>query len=880
MRSKIVIVFITLFLLTSFLPNSAHANAAVQQLSGTPAIKDADWLDVKNISQSGTASMPWISSELDGTVTAIWWDSLDGALYATKNDSGNWQLPKKLTALAGIKTTESTAQIKNEWRIIGGNENPPFVFWENNNGALYSIKKSAYAETGWTNAQKVIDDYLVWDVVIDSSGGLHMVFIQNVNNDIGPAGVYYVHSWTGESWTAPVLLAESRYFRSLKEDQAHAAIAVSNDRKVVVIWSTPETGLVEMAISLDWGINFQIKNISYAQNQLNGQQIQPQKVRPIALPDNTFLMLWEVNNSCAMYQQIMTITYRIGQNLNSAQTPAPSSFYLLTQPERVLEKMQGCLEKYEATQFKDYVVLIGNNTRQFGNSGGSAVILLWDGINWRGPETPTINFFDATSNQVVNLGCLDFSLTNDEIWAIGCDSRGDVWVAKSTKNITTLLSAQPNAWRLPQLISSPSQAISSMPSIAFDSKNNGHIVWTDREKGIYYNNLSDDQQSPTVIMRDEGASTYWTPLIVESIDEKLLLMWSASPGGQIFYSSAFERDANKINGWQGKAPINDQLIGGWPTLSDAGNGLIRAVYSVPYNQNRGVYTSEYDPNKGLWSTPRSVMVSNPDVYMIRDTDFADDEDGIHVVWVESGFPPSSEPFGVFYSKSVDDGITWSEPKRLSYGDGDNPRIVTDSESLHIVWTRKSAVGIELWHQYSTDNGDRWSEAKRVDINGSCAENVSIISDFAGGLFLSVVEEAQKGAAVVTVLHWNGSEWGSKEQMYLGTEFLVEGGATSAITGHGILIIAYWAKNGIGYISKPISGNLEIKPMPTLTLQPTSTITPTQIVVGPPSPAPTIFNDSNNMARSRLLDWRLWIILIGVILIVVFAGINLIKTRQG
>jgi len=187
---------------------------------------------------------------------------------------------------------------------------------------------------------------------------------------------------------------------------------------------------------------------------------------------------------------------------------------------------------------------------------------------------------------------------------------------------------------------------------------------------------------------------------------------------------------------------------------------------------------------------------------------------------------------------------------------------------------------ELWHQYSTDNGDRWSEAKRVDINGPCAENVSIVSDYAGGLFLSVVEEAQKGTAVVTVLHWNGAEWGSKEQIYLGTEFLAEGGTTSAISGNGKLIVAYWAKNGIGYISKPISGNLEIKPMPTLTLQPTSTITPTLIVVGTPSPAPTIFSDGNNMTRNRLLDWRLWVILIGVVVIVVFAGINLIKTRQG
>lgn len=880
LSSKLSSILIILFLLTSLFSNSVHVSAAEQQqLSGTPTDQNANWLDMKNLSQSGTASQPWISSEQDGTVSAIWWDTYDGPRYSLKTKNNNWLAPKQLSALAGLKSPGSPAQLKNEWRVIGGNENPPVVFWVGNDGALYSIQKSILTETGWTNTQKIITDPLVWDAVIDSNGGLHMVFIQNVDNDTGAAGVYYVHSWTGESWTEPVLLAESRYFRSLKADQAYAGIAVSDDRKVVVTWKKPDTGLVEMAISLDWGINFQIKNIAYGTDQLNDQQIYPQKVRPIALPDNSFLMLWEINNSCAMYQQIMTVTYKIGQNSNTAQTPSPSSFYLLTEPVRVLEKMQGCLATYEATQYDGNVVLIGNLISQSGSDGNSAVILLWDGVNWRGPETPTVNFFDQPSNQVITLGCLDFSLTNDKIWAIGCDNRGDVWAAQSVKNVTALLSAQLNAWQLPWLVSRSSNAITSMPSITFDSHGTTHLVWADKEKGICYSSLSGELQNPTVIMRSEGANTFWSPVIARSIDEKLILMWSSSPGGQIFYSSAFVRDANKINGWQGKMPISDQLVGGWPAVSESGDGSIRVVYSVPYNQNRGVYTSKYDPQKEKWTPPKSVILSSSEIYMIRDTNFATENGVIHVVWVESGFPPSSDPMGVYYSKSIDGGITWSDSKRLSYADGDKPRIIIDSNNIHVVWIRKSVAGIELWHQYSTDSGDRWSEAKRVDVNGPFAENVNIISDHTGGMFLSLVEEVQKGTAVITVMRWNGVEWGSKEQIYLGTELLTEGGTTSAISDNGKLVIAYWAKNGIGYITRPITGGTVIKAIPTLTLQPTPTITSTPFVIGTPSPAPTVINDGNNDTGSRLLDWRLWAVLIGVVVIAVIAGVNLIRTRQ-
>lgn len=64
-------------------------------------------------------------------------------------------------------------------------------------------------------------------------------------------------------------------------------------------------------------------------------------------------------------------------------------------------------------------------------------------------------------------------------------------------------------------------------------------------------------------------------------------------------------------------------------------------------------------------------------------------------------------------KSTDDGNTWSDRKMLVNSNGitiNNPVMIADGEKIHFLWEKNYN---ECFWQYSTDEGESWSEAKSI-----------------------------------------------------------------------------------------------------------------------------------------------------------------------
>jgi len=134
-------------------------------------------------------------------------------------------------------------------------------------------------------------------------------------------------------------------------------------------------------------------------------------------------------------------------------------------------------------------------------------------------------------------------------------------------------------------------------------------------------------------------------------------------------------------------------------------------------------------------------------------DFCIDNSGnIHCVWrykVESNY------MRIYYSKSVDDGQTWSEPENVSQNTSlwmDNPHIVADSENnLHLTYDYNCGNYYQTLIVYRKFSGNAWSEMDTVSIGWPGARHNRLVIDHNDKLYCFWFHDIQNGTTFYRVL---------------------------------------------------------------------------------------------------------------------------------
>ncbi|MGI5835868.1 MAG: sialidase family protein, partial [Chloroflexota bacterium] len=318
-------------------------------------------------------------------------------------------------------------------------------------------------------------------------------------------------------------------------------------------------------------------------------------------------------------------------------------------------------------------------------------------------------------------------------------------------------------WKAKQL-SSNSQDV-DWPAIVADQAGIVHIFWSslemDSHRGaIYYacNDRSDWLINDVIV--DDARN------VQAALDERdtLHLIWLSS--NQLKYSASPISAANLTRGWSRPVTIADMPLYSPKLLADP-KGILHVAFGSLTNTTSALYYLRSTDGGMTWKRPKifeapiaSKMVSYPQL--------AFGQDGtLYLVWSLTPIPELYGGAGVYFSRSADSGLSWSDPLRLDETDGNAPGegawqasiAILGRNEVHVVWNAHRYGGNRR-HRWSLDGGLNWSNVQ--PIWGSFASQTGpnpMIMDSSGSLYLfsaGTFDWSQRQGVYVS--RWTESGW--------------------------------------------------------------------------------------------------------------------------
>jgi hypothetical protein len=197
----------------------------------------------------------------------------------------------------------------------------------------------------------------------------------------------------------------------------------------------------------------------------------------------------------------------------------------------------------------------------------------------------------------------------------------------------------------------------------------------------------------------------------------LYLVWSEGFSGPAYITKAPANDALSYTNWQ--RPIRISIPVDKVLLQIDSKNIFHLLYIQFLGENQGVYYMRSMDEGITWSSEHRL---DPDIlpdYGPRSLHFALDQDGgLHAAWY---YVPRNDVGGdwVRYSHSLDGGETWSEPFTVDR----NEEGMDDLQSAGPVMTVSGRTVVIVWgsgtpfivryYRYSRDAGQTWSGPIRL-----------------------------------------------------------------------------------------------------------------------------------------------------------------------
>ncbi len=845
-----------------------------------------DWSDPVNLSLSGSATNPSLVVDLTGTIHAIWVDTLDkGYKYSQSIDGKTWTPPQ--TASFPFSPKDQSPL------LLAAADGSIDAFWISSDNVLFYGRATPanLVNLGNWKTASLSKDVLSFDVIVDARGALNLAYVTKSSSDNNPAGVYYEKSNNGGGfWSESIRLYASEYFRSAKESDTYIRISTSNfqdNEQIYVTWDDRAQKRVFMTVSGDSGLTWQKEQQIKGPSDTGGIDL-PFNLT-VAASNNQVLLVWQVgvpgSSACTVYSQ-----WSVDGGKNWGETTA------------VLGGRSECpvgIKIVDRNNEYTTVMLIGQL---------KPMLLAWNGESWSDIQTQTQ--LPPISNPLtfdgVLLGCRFDLFYKQQLYVTGCDqdTGGDVWFLSRTLDPIESWFSSESSWsvaNVPSVKSKDPKQIAQFSSVA-DGVGNIHVIWTESsienvgaaKSAIEYARWDGQQwTNPDAIFKSLDDLPAQLSMMADPLG-RLLVTWVDNSNGDLVFSWANLAKAGLSSEWANTVglPSPSRLIASADSVVD-GSGRIITTYAVPINEGRGIYVVQSTDNGNNWSAPvQAFDAVSAGWERIDQPRLSLGSDGtLHLIFMRQT-SRIGQPVGLYYSRSVDGGATWSIPLALSKSDIQWADIVSyDGNTVHVVWQEYDGLVFANVSQVSQDGGATWGKQNDVSGVSNEATHVALASDGRGLLhFIQLMKRTDSSTInqenlILQDWKWDGNMWSpdlSNDVTINGRDVTYSLSANITSTGSlGIFIPAKYTDqvNGIKdellFFYRQLD-TTEIGQMPQAAIVPATTVEVSQTNIPnlQPTPAPTaVFSTLyGNNASSSLPRIIIGLVLTGVsvtILVILF-----------
>jgi hypothetical protein len=638
-----------------------------------------------------------------------------------------------------------------------GRGNRVHAFWTDDSNNFY-LSRGTLDEmsngSAWESSGWIAESVVDFGAQANEQGVIQVSYIYNESDDGLSGGVAYRRSNdNGGSWSEPVYLYQTPYIRGLEAGTANIDLA--------------STELGEENLVLTGWDNPVRKQVLLARSLDGGETWDdpflvdgPDPTDPSMVPsdvhiatfDENALLVWQRANS----EGVCNIYYRWSGDSGNTWSDR----------QRILEDTQGCPQDINFISGGDGYALL-QVTFPF-----QILFQAWDGAKWSDPQIQSqlSALEDPETFGVINFNCLQFvgNPIRETISMIGCDSTGgDIWFAERNIGNTTTWYPSPPLWIDPVVVSEADTEF-GIPILVADQDETMHAIWSQHNEGnnplttrssIYYARWDGESWSrPYSILNSPEGSTLQPHAVLDQSDQ-LLIVWVDSDSNQVYFSKAATSRALRGSDWSIPEPLPAPVPGARsPHILSVGASQVYVIYSVPLNEARGIYMTVSNDNGVTWSEPKKIHDAAQAGWDMADSPYlAKAEDGsLHAVFSRYSLPDSSGPMGTYYARSEDNGETWSQPDLVE----ENPvywsRIVSGSDGiLHRIWQSLPPLSSSfvVRHQYSLDQGHSWTPPEIISTISLAQSSVITSMAVPSSQVMHLFNTVQTTSGDLSLQHW-------------------------------------------------------------------------------------------------------------------------------
>lgn len=731
-------------------------------VEGATAQTPVSWSSPTNLSHSGSASDPTFAIDSNGTIHVLWRDDQAGYYYVSGNGL-QWQDPLRVEVPFA---DEAPKMLADDIGFI-------HLFWRGSSdeGLYYTyVRASEFTSlASWAPIVQLATWSLDFAVMRDAIGAIHLVYVRPVETPDFPAGVYYRRiAGVAGSWSEPLLLYPSSYFRSLPYEESHvdiASYAGAGDEGVILTWDNQPRQRIYFARSADGGMTWDNPQ-EIARPDPAGGVNSPSHLQ-VGVLGKDIILFWQGldgGGNCSQFLQLSTdggITWGA--------------------PAQRFDRLPGCAQESKFLRLQDNSILLWTLNQ------GQVYLMAWDGEQWSAPQTQyeLIGFDDPETLKPVSLGCMHVDLMEGNVLAlVGCDlgDGGDIWfMSRRLSDIASWFPSQSDWVKSADI--TRGQVTTGNAVLLAGPGNLFHLLWSQPDETalrrgknrIYYSAWGGESWTkPTAILNSpEGNADH--PSAAVDANGRLLVVWSDDRTGKILFSWATAEKASFVSEWSTPVPLPiPHTTTLFPVILADNTGTINVIYSVPINESRGVYLLQSNDGGETWSSPIMVFDgASAGWEVVGDTQFTISlQGGYYLLISRHSFQREGQAEaayqGIYYTRSLDSGRNWTALETVDTDPATWGQISEDGDGLlYRIWQVELQGQPQIRYQSSQDAGVTWNPPETLSSFGESLRFTRLVPEHGGSLHL--LQIVRDSTSRLILHHWlrDGTKWSLSESFELG-----------------------------------------------------------------------------------------------------------------